>query len=240
MLDIATGLIIIGIIFSIYFWKKDKGKRNISIILTVLLFIIFGIASPDDQADINNEKENDDEEVNVIEKEESNDEEDILFGNGHPVYGGDFDSAEEYSKKFDKGLITFKNYGYSEDSIIHMPIVIDDVIRSLEIYLSRVDEDFNESEVLTLIKEYLPNDEVLEGYEEPVFSKYLTDNEDDDEVNKLIQYVSKKDAENSLGTINIIIYEKDDKAEVIQMTSQKPNSVGTRGSLIEEDWIPDY
>lgn len=40
-------LILAGIVGIFYFWKKDKKKRNISIAVAIISFILFGITSPD-------------------------------------------------------------------------------------------------------------------------------------------------------------------------------------------------
>lgn len=241
MEDIALGLIIIGIVIAVYFREKDKNNRNIGVILTIVSLIMFGIVSSDDPVDSKEEDINllDSDEVEEVKEVET--ENDILFGDAHPYYGGSFDDAEQYSKRFDKGLVSFKNNGYSEDSIIHIGLIVDDVIKSLEIYPGRTGKIFNESDALDLVKEYLPKEEMLEKYEEPEFSKYLTEKEPS-KVNKLIHYSSKEDAENTLGSINIILYEEDDEVKTIQMTSQKPNAVSVRptNSLIKEEWNNSY
>ncbi len=40
-------LILAGIVGIFYFWKKDKKKRNISVLVTIVSFVLFGITSPD-------------------------------------------------------------------------------------------------------------------------------------------------------------------------------------------------
>lgn len=75
MYDIATGLIIIGIGFVVYFWKKDVRKRNLSIILTIISFVLFGMFSPEDSNDERKEQDKDISLDETIEVEEINDEE---------------------------------------------------------------------------------------------------------------------------------------------------------------------
>jgi len=54
-------LMLAGIIGIFYFWRKDKKKRNISAIVAVISFVIFGIFADDSETENNTESNNETE-----------------------------------------------------------------------------------------------------------------------------------------------------------------------------------
>lgn len=260
MENLLALLVFAGIAGVLFFRKKDKKKRNVSAIISIVSFIIFGVFFVEDDLkesgiedkktqevtqDEKSKNESDVQKKSVVEKSEKKDVEktevgSIFLQNGHPVFGGSMADAENYAKKFDKELITLKRNDWTEESIIHIPLAIDDQIRSIELYPDSL--SVNDAELFDIIEAYLPEENMSENYEEPKYTQYLRDENDTKNANKLILYSLKEDAETSLGSLYIVIHVENDNVKTVQFTSSRPNSVSTRGlsSLTEEDWEPNF
>lgn len=257
MENLLVLLVFAGIVGVLFFRKKDKTKRNVSAIISIVSFIIFGMFFVEDDLkesgiedkkteevtqDEKSKNESDVQKKLVVEKSEKKDVEktevgSIFLQNGHPVFGGSMADAENYAKKFDKGLVTLKSIDWTKESIIHIPLAIDDEIRGIELYPDSL--SVNDAELFNIIEAYLPEENMSENYEEPEYTQYLHDENDTKNANKLILYYSKEDAETSFGSLYIVIHVENDNVKTIQFTTSRPNSVSTRSGSTEEDWEPN-
>lgn len=263
METLITLFVVAGIVGFFYFRKKDKKKRNIAAGLSIVSFVIFGIFFAEEDANESQSEKDEIQEVSQQKKdpdvqkaarkkssvktvdsevktEEEKYEESIFLQNGHPVFGGSMADAEKYAKKFDKKSITLNRRDWTEDSIIHIPLAVDDQIRSIELYPESL--SINDEKLFKIISAYLPEENMSENYEEPEFTEYLSEDDTPDNANKLILYSLKEGAETNLGSLYIVIHVENNNVNTIQFTSMRPNSVSTRGlsTLVEYDWEPEF
>lgn len=92
MEDLFVILILAGIVGMVFFWKKDKKKRNIAGVVTIISFVLFGIFIDTDSTETGAEDTENDSVVEEDSVEETNYEYDIV--NEEFSQLGDFDRLE--------------------------------------------------------------------------------------------------------------------------------------------------
>lgn len=90
--DLFVILILAGIVGMVFFWKKDKKKRNIAGVVTIISFVLFGIFIDTDSTETGAEDTENDSVVEEDSVEETNYKYDIV--NEEFSQLGDFDRLE--------------------------------------------------------------------------------------------------------------------------------------------------
>lgn len=161
----------------------------------------------------------------------------VVLGEGHPMYYCDIENVVDYAKKSPKKRVSVDIVGgekyneYTDETVLSINgFKHNGLVNDIQIYLENANESMGEKEAIELVNEYLPKDIIDKYYKEAKYEVYVPEDKSD-RTYKVMEYDFNEEGDKAReddefkyrGNIYIILEEENDSIKVIRIYDDIPN-----------------